>query len=128
MSHLTNVKTYFQNTSYLEKALNRLKIKHKSQQKIIDKFSSSHVNLVIPQLNGYDIKFSWNDQEYEIVIDTSFWDQDSSIENFINKIAQQYASELVTDESHEMGFQPIKDQQNSDGSNILIFQRWNGNY
>ena len=53
MSHFTHMKTRFQNLFYLEKALNRLNIVHKEQEKTTD--HSSNVNLVIPQSNGYDI-------------------------------------------------------------------------
>ena len=125
MSHFTHMKTRFQNLFYLEKALNRLNIEHKRQEKIIHDSKSSHVNLVIPQSNGYDIEFCWNGQEYELVVDMSFWKQPYPIESFIDKIAQQYAGEVVIGESQKIGFQPVKYQQNSDGSNVLVLERWN---
>jgi hypothetical protein len=124
MSHFTHIKTRFQNLFYLEKALNRLNITHKEQERTtID--SDSNVNLVIPQSNGYDIEFAWNGQEYELVVDMSFWEQSYPIESFIDKIAQQYAGEVIIGESQKTGFQPIKYQQNADGSNTLVLERWN---
>jgi hypothetical protein len=125
MSHFTHMKTRFQNRFYLEKALSRLSIVHEQEQTAIQNSTSSHINLVIPQSNGYDIEFCWNGQEYELVVDTSFWEQSYPIENFIDKIAQEYAGEVVIGESQKIGFQPIKYQQNSDGSNTLILERWN---
>ena len=125
MSHFTHMKTRFQNLFYLEKALNRLNIIHKQQKTIINKSESSHINLVIPQSNGYDIEFCWNGQEYELVVDMSFWKQPYPIENFIDKIAQQYAGEVVIGESQKIGFQPVKYKQNADGSNVLVLERWN---
>jgi hypothetical protein len=125
MSHFTHMKTRFQNLFYLEKALDRLNIVHKQEQKIVQNSNLSRVNLVIPQLNGYDIEFCWNDQEYELVLDMSFWEQPYPIENFIDKIAQQYAGEVIIGESQKIGFQPVKYQQNSDGSNTLVLERWN---
>jgi hypothetical protein len=125
MSHFTHMKTSFQNLFYLEKALNRLNIVHKQQQKVINNLKLSKINLVISQSNGYDIEFYWNDQEYELVFDLSFWEQPYPIENFIDKVAQQYAGEVVIGESQKMGFQPVKYQQNSDGSNTLVLERWN---
>ena len=122
MSHFTHIKTRFQNLFYLEKALNRLNIAYKKQSKTSNLF---HTSLVIPQSNGYDIKFCWNDREYELVVDISFWEQPYPIENFIDRIAQQYAGEVVIAESQKIGFQPVKYQQNSDGSNTLILERWN---
>lgn len=127
MSHFTNMKTRFQNLFYLEKALNKLKIDHNRKKKIIEGHSSQpyNTNLVISQLNGYDIEFCWNGQEYELIVDMSFWEQPYPIETFIDKIAQQYAGEVIIGESQKIGFQPIKYQQNEDGSNTLVLERWN---
>jgi len=120
------MKTRFQNLFYLEKALNRLNIVHKEQDKttINSESNLTNTNLVIPQSNGYDIEFAWNGQEYELVVDMSFWEQPYPIESFIDKIAQQYAGEVIIGESQKIGFQPIKYQQNADGSNTLILERW----
>lgn len=125
MSHFTHIKTRFQNLFYLEKALNSLNINFKEQEKINENSKLETVNVIIPQLNGYNIEFSWNGQEYEMVVDMSFWEQSSPIETFIDKIAQQYAGEVIIGESQKIGFQPIKYNQNIDGSNTLILERWN---
>jgi len=119
------MKTRFQNLFYLEKALNRLNIVHQKDDKSIKNLTSSNTNLIIPQDNGYNIEFCWNGQEYELVVDMSFWEQPYPIENFIDKIAQQYAGEVVISESQKIGFQPVKYQQNADGSNTLVLERWN---
>ena len=123
MSHFTHMKTRFQNLFYLEKALNRLNISYK--EKSLINSDLSNINLVIPQSNGYDIEFAWNGQEYEFVVDMSFWEQPYPIESFMDKISQQYAGEVIIGESQKIGFQPIKYQQNGDGSNTLILERWN---
>lgn len=127
MSHFTHMKTRFQNLFYLEKALNRLNIEYKQQNNINHslKTENNNINLVIPQSNGYDIQFDWNGQEYELVVDMSFWEQAYPIESFIDKVAQQYAGEVIIGESQKTGFQPIKYQQNADGSNTLVLERWN---
>ena len=125
MSHFTHIKTRFQNLFYLEKALTKLNITYTQQQKTINSSESNNISLVISQSNGYDIEFSWNGQEYELVVDMSFWEQPYPIENFMDKIAQQYAGEVIIGESQKIGFQPIKYQQNSDGSNTLVLERWN---
>jgi hypothetical protein len=125
MSHFTHMETRFQNLFYLEKALNRLNIIGKQQQTAIP--NSSHINLVIPQSNGYDAEFCWSGQEYELVVDPSFWEQSYPIQNFVDRIAQQYAGEVAIGESQKIGFQPVKYQQNSDGSNTLVLERWNSN-
>ena len=105
MSHFTNMKTSFQNLTYLEKALNKLEILHQKQENTIELEKS---NLVINQSNGYDIEFAWNGQEYELVVDMSFWEQPYPVESFIDKVAQQYAGEVIIGESQKLGFQPVK--------------------
>lgn len=127
MSHFTHMKTRFQNLFYLEKALNKLNIVTKEEEKNTDLFDSNsqNMNLIIPQSNGYDIEFAWNGQEYELVVDMSFWEQPYPIESFIDKVAQQYAGEVIIGESQKTGFQPIQYQQNADGSNTLVLERWN---
>jgi hypothetical protein len=129
MSHFTNMKTRFQNLFYLEKALTRLDIQYKRQLQTgnISITETNNTNLVIAQPNGYDITFCWNGQEYELVVDMSYWKQPYPVESFIDKVGQQYAGEAIIGESQKIGFQPIKYQQNEDGSNTLVLERWNGN-
>lgn len=125
MSHFTHMKTSFQNLFYLEKALNRLNIEYKQRQTNTESEELSNTNLVIPQSNGYDIEFAWNGQIYELIVDVSFWEQPYPIESFIDKVSKQYAGEVIIGESHKMGFQPVKYQQNVDGSNTVVLERWN---
>ena len=125
MSHFTHIQTRFQNLFYLEKALNKLNINYEKQKEFIDGSKSYQTNLVISQTNDYDIKFSWNEQEYELIADLAFWKQSSSVETFIDKISQEYAGQVIIGESQKIGFQPVKYQQNTDGSQTLILERWN---
>ena len=64
MSHFTNMKTSFQNLTYLEKALNKLEILHQKQENATEQ---DKANLVINQSNGYDIEFAWNGQELSLI-------------------------------------------------------------
>jgi phosphotransferase system IIB component len=127
MSHFTNLKTSFKNLFHLENALNKLEIPYKREKKAIDANNSKHhnVNLVIPQSNNYDITFNWNGEEYELVLDASFWIQPYPVESFINKLSQHYANDVIITESQKIGFQPVKSKQHVDGSNTITLQRWN---
>ena len=129
MSHFTNLKTSFKNLSLLENALNKLEMPYKREKKEIDVNNSKlyDINLVIPQSNNYDIRFNWNGEEYELVLDTSFWIQPYPVESFIDKLSQHYANEVIITESQKIGFQPIKTKQHADGSNTITLQRWNLN-
>jgi len=119
------MKTYLQNLFYLEKSLERLNITFYQQEKNRANSKSYHVNLTIPQSNGYDFEFAWNGQNYELVVDMSFWEQTYPIKNFIDKIAQQYAGEVIIGESQKIGFELINYEPNIDGSNTIILERWN---
>lgn len=129
MSHFTNIKTTFQNLSYLENALNKLNIKtiRQEQSVYLNSNDSNNFNLVINQSNNCDIQFCWNGQEYELKVDRSFWEQPYTVESFVDKISQQYAGEVIIGESQKIGFQPIKYRTNLDGSNTIVLQRWNEN-
>ena len=129
MSHFTNLKTSFKNLLHLENALNKLEIPYKREKKVIQSNNSKlyNINLVIPQSNNYDITFNWNGEEYELVLDASFWIQPYPVESFINKLSQHYANDVIITESQKIGFQPIKSKQNVDGSNTITLQRWNSN-
>ena len=102
---------------------------HKKNIKVLANPNSTNnkLNLAIPQSNGYDIEFCWNGQEYELIVDVSYWLQPYPIESFIDKIAQQYAGEVIVGESKKLGFQAVKYQKNTDGSNTLVLERWNKN-
>jgi hypothetical protein len=118
MSHFTHIKTLFQRLVYLEKALNLLNIEYQ-------KLKGSNENLIIEQSNNSNIEFAWNQNQYELVVDTSFWDQPCTIENFMDKIANKYAKESIIEESQKIGFEAVKDIPNRDGSNTLVLERWN---
>lgn len=122
MSHFTYMKTCFQNLFYLEKALNKLNINYDQQQSDYELLQN---NLIIPQSNGYDIEFSWNGKEYELVVDLSFWNQSDPVKSFIDKVAQNYANESLIGENQKIGFQVSNAQKNADGSQTLILERWN---
>ena len=127
MSHFTNLKTSFKNLLHLENALNKLEIPYKRKTIKTDGTNSKpyNVDLVIPQSNNYDITFHWNNEEYELVLDASFWIQPYPVESFINKLSQHYANDVIITESQKIGFQPIKSKQHVDGSNTITLQRWN---
>ena len=124
MSHFTNMKTSFHNLNYLEKALNKLQINY--FRKLNENYPESKIfNLIINQSNDHDIMFNWNGEEYEFIFDKSFWRQSYPAQNFVEKIAQQYASEVISVESQKLGFQAVKYQENQDGSNTVVLERWN---
>jgi len=127
MSHLTHIKTRLQKLSYLEKTLSYLGIGFQKQKKIVKSSNGYNTNLIVSQSNNQDIQFVLKETEYEIITDINFWKQDSPIESFINKIAQQYSEIFIVGESRKIDFQLIKSDSNIDGSSTIILERWNHN-
>ena len=80
--------------------------------------------MVIEQDNDYDIGFSWNGKEYELVADLQYWQQPLSVENFLKRVTQGYAYNTVKQETAKQGFEISEEQKNEDGSIRLVVQRW----
>jgi hypothetical protein len=80
--------------------------------------------VTIEQQNGYDIGFRWNGQEYELVADLQYWQQNLSVDGFLRQVTQRYAYQTVVKETTKVGFQVAEQQKNEDGSIRLVVQRW----
>lgn len=126
MSHFSHLKTKIRNLTSLQSALTQLKVDWKSGPREVRGYrGQTHTaEVVVEQDNGYDIGFSWNGQEYELVADLQFWQQNGSVERFLQKVTQQYAYQTVMSETAKQGFQLAEQQKNEDGSIRLVLQRW----
>lgn len=126
MSHFSQIKTQIRNLTSLQTALNDLGINWKSESKTVKGYrgQTRNAELTIEQDNGYDIGFSWNGKEYELVADLQYWQQNLSVEGFIKQVTQRYAYHTVINETARQGFQVAEQQQNQDGSIRLLVQRW----
>lgn len=126
MSHFSHLKTKIRNLTSLQSALTQLKVDWKSGPRAVRGYrGQTHTaEVVVEQDNGYDIGFSWNGQEYELVADLQFWQQNGSVERFLQKVTQQYAYQTVMSETAKQGFQVAEQQKNEDGSIRLVLQRW----
>jgi hypothetical protein len=79
---------------------------------------------VIEQSNGYDIGFSQEQGQYELVADLQYWQQPLSVEGFLKQVTQRYAYHTVLKETSRQGFQLSEQQNNQDGTIRLVLQRW----
>lgn len=120
MSHVKTIKTTFGNFNYLKKALENLNF----NIILSDKLNNKGIEILIPQSNGYDLKFSWNHNNYNLYIDEDFWDQRNTPQEFMNKIAQRYGEELVITETQKKNFCPINYNKTENGIKTMIVQQW----
>jgi len=128
MSHFSQIKTQIRNLASLQAALTDLGIDWKAGPEQVRGYQGQTRNaeVAIEQENGYDIGFSWNGSEYELVADLQFWQQAWSVDRFLQKVTQRYAFHTVMSETAKQGFHVTEQEQNQDGSIRLVVQRWRG--
>jgi hypothetical protein len=126
MSHFSQIKTQIRNLNSLQAALTDLGIDWKSGSKTVRGYrgQTRNAEISIEQDNGYDVGFSWNGKEYELVADMQYWQQSWSVEGFLRQVTQRYAYHTVVNETARQGFQIAEQQQNEDGSIRVLVQRW----
>jgi hypothetical protein len=126
MSHFSQIKTQIRDLNALQLALTDVAANWKSGPQPVRGYrgQTRQAEVAIEQSNGYDIGFSWNGQEYELVADLQYWQQPLSVEGFLNQITQRYAYHTVVKETSRQGFQVAEQQQNQDGSIRVVLQRW----
>lgn len=126
MSHFSNIKTQIRNLTSLKAALDSMGVDWKEGPKKVRGYQGQTrtAEIVLEQENNYDIGFSWNGSEYELVTDLQYWQQPLSVEGFLKQVTQGYAFHTVINESVKQGFQVSQQQKNEDGSIRLVVQRW----
>lgn len=126
MSHFSNIKTKIRNLNSLTAALDDMGITWKGGSKKVKGYQGQtrDAQVVVEQDNNYDIGFSWNGSEYELVADLQYWQQPLSVEGFVKEVTQRYALHTVVNETSKQGFNVAEQQKNEDGSIRLVVQRW----
>ena len=72
-----------------------------------------------------NISFNWDGEAFALNVDADYWTQKYSVNHFLAKITQEYATEAIVAESQKQGFKPVEIKQNEDGSRTISLQRWN---
>lgn len=126
MSHFSNIKTQIRNLTSLKSALSDLGIDWKSGPTTVRGYQGQTrtAEVVVAQDNNYDIGFSWNGTEYELVADLQYWQQPLTVEGFLRQVTQKYAYHTVINETAKQGFQVAEQENHQDGSIRLVVQRW----
>jgi len=126
MSHFSKIKTSLRDLALLQKSLDDLGVRWDENIKSLNGYKSQRcfANLVIKQNNNYDIGFTWNGTEYQLVADLQFWQQPWSVELFLDKITQRYAYNSILKATQTQGFQTVEELTQENGSIKLTLQRW----
>ena len=126
MSHFSNIKTKIRDLTALKTSLTNLGIDWKEGPRAVRGYQGQTLTaeVVVEQANNYDIGFSWNGQEYELVSDLQYWQQPLTVDGFLKQVTKGYALETILQESAKQGFQVAEQTNNQDGSIRLVVQRW----
>ena len=126
MSHFSNIKTQIRNLSSLKEALTDMEVDWKPGPVPVRGYQGQtrSAEVAIAQENDYDIGFSWNGKEYELVADLQYWQQPLSVDGFLKRLTQRYAYRTVLSETANQGFAVAEEANNEDGSIRLVVQRW----
>ena len=126
MSHFSQIKTQIRNLASLQAALTELGIDWEAGPTKVRGYrgQTRNAEITIEQDNGYDLGFSWNGHEYELVADLQYWNQPLTVNGFLQRVTQRYAYHTIVPETARQGFQVTEQQQNNDGSIRLLVQRW----
>ena len=126
MSHFTKIKTKLYNLTILKKGLSDLNIDWELGAETIRGYNQQEhaADIVIRQNNNHDIGFKWNNNEYELVTDLSFWDQTYSVDKFLNQVHQRYAFNLITKVSKEQSLEFVETENLKDGSIRILLRKF----
>jgi len=130
MSHFSTVRTELRDRQALIDALGDLGHPPLEGSQPVRGYRSQTVmaDLAVPQEQGTDIGFRWNDTNgsYELVADLDLWKQPIPVERFLARLTQRYALRTILAASAEEGFQVAEQTNQLDGSIELVVTRWDG--
>lgn len=91
MSHFSKIQTELKDEKTLVSALKDLKIPVIVAEGVAQtvrgyKGETVEAQMIVPQNNGKDIGFAFNGNSYEMVSDLAFWDQEVSVDRFMQKL------------------------------------------
>nr|YP_009326586.1 conserved hypothetical plastid protein [Membranoptera platyphylla]AMJ16843.1 conserved hypothetical plastid protein [Membranoptera platyphylla] len=132
MSHFSKIKTNISDIEILKKTLKDLGFTYGSTK---CNLSNVHINYSnqVKYLNVYDSKFNtqtlfefiWDGYEYNFVADFNLWHLNMSVDYFLEKLSQQYAYNVILNQSIMNGFNETNHIFMKDGSIKVVMQKWN---
>lgn len=127
MSHFTKIQTTIKDLDLLQHALTDLGLiwENNTCNLQAGKNIEQKVDVLIKQSNLSHIGFVWNNGMYNLVADLQLWQQQWSLEVFLDKLSQKYAYHSIIEETRRQGFEKTEQIYREDGSIKVVVQRWN---
>ena len=128
MSHFTSIKTKIKDKPQLIEALELLQynVTEDQELRVTGAHGIKHEIVEAEVAITKDIGFRMDPRtgEYELVADLETWNQNISVERFIDKVTQQYARMTIHNQVKELGFQVDEEWEMNDNSIELTVSRW----
>ena len=128
MSHFSTIKTKIRKKPQLIEALELLQydVKEDQELKVTGSHGIKHETVTAEVAISNDIGFRLNphNNEYELVADLETWNQNITVERFIDKVTQQYARMTIHNSVKKQGFQVAEEWEMDDNSIEITVNRW----
>ena len=128
MSHFSTIKTKIRKKPQLVEALELLQydVKEDQELKVTGSHGIKHETVTAEVAISNDIGFRLNpmNNEYELVADLETWNQNITVERFIDKVTQQYARMTIHDSVKKQGFEIAEEWEMDDNSIEITVNRW----
>ena len=121
MSHFSKIKTNISSLEMLKKTLKDLGFSYIAN-------NSLNNDIIVFKKNDNSqplFNFAWDGKEFILMADLYLWNLDVSVEYFLEKLSQQYAYNIVLNESLVNGFDYKIKTLTNNGSIKLIVEKWN---
>lgn len=123
MSHFTTIKTQIKNGQILLQTLQQLGHTVETDTTVRGyRGISTNANYVIRRRNGYDIGFVKKGEVYEAIAD--FWGVDLNQQQFMQKVTQTYAQNVVLDYAQNHGYDVESTETLEDGTVRVVVGGW----
>nr|ARW68223.1 hypothetical protein [Chondria sp. (in: red algae)] len=132
MSHFSKIKTNISDGDILVKTLNQMKFNFECFHDVDHELDNSvtYHDIILydsSQLNNHLLTFTWNGNQYNLVVDLDLWNLDMSFEYFVDLLSQNYAYNIIINQGFTSGFSKIHEDILADGSIKLTLKRWSKN-
>ena len=128
MSHFSTIKTKIRKKPQLVEALELLQydVKEDQELKVTGSHGIKHETVTAEVAISNDIGFRLNpmNNEYELVADLETWNQNITVERFIDKVTQQYARMSIHNSVKKQGFEIAEEWEMDDNSIEITVNRW----
>lgn len=124
MSHFSKIKTNISRLSILKKTLHDFGFKYYINDSLGS--SNNQINVYNKSSTDNDLLFSfvWDGCQYSLSADLQLWNLSVNFSDFLEKLNQRYAYNVILEQSKVIGYQKIDDNLMKDGSYRVILQKW----